>query len=242
MIYHIYDKAKMATVPMDDTENRWFDFNDFYGFNGAKNDDIIVKELVNSDDFLRLILRKFNPNKNFISHCFYFEKPTDAKSDLTNFIVTDAALNQFPTLSDRVKIAKNAIDFCARTKILNTTRPIVTFLNHSGHFNIKNPTVCDSHLLVTECERTFGDLADFSDFQLDCCMNPDARKTKGIAQSRNTDIIIPNDINEGNSIVKSFLLNGWLGCGYLAGLDIRVVLNSRANLGDNAAAIAKISK
>ena len=242
MIYHIYDKTKLATVPADDVENRWFDFNDFYGFNGATNDDILVKELINSDDFLRLVLRKFNPNKNFVSHCFYFEKPADAKSDLTNFIVTDAALNQFPTLSDRVKIAKNAIDFCMRTKILDTTRPIVTFLNHSGHFNIKNPTACDSHLLVTECERTFGDLADFSDFQLDCCLSPDARKTKGIAQSRNTDIIIPNDINEGNSIVKSFLLNGWTGCGYLAGLDIRVVLNSRANLGDNAIAIAKILK
>ena len=242
MIYHIYDKTKLATVPADDAENRWFDFNDFYEFDGATNDDIIVKELINSDDFLRLILRKFNPNKNFISHCFYFEKPENIKSDLTNFIVTDAALNQFPNLSDRVKIAKNAIDFCARTNILNTTHPIVTFLNHSGHFSIKNPTACDSHLLVTECKRTFGDLADFSDFQLDCCLSPDARKTKGIAQSRNTDIIIPNDINEGNSIVKSFLLNGWLGCGYLAGLEIRVVLNSRANLGDNAIAVAKISK
>ncbi len=242
MIYHIYDKEKLTNVPANDAENCWFDFNDFYKFDGATNDDIVVKELINSDDFLRLILRKFNPDKKFISHCFYFEKPETAPAHLSNFIVTDAALNQFPDLPTRIQIAKNAIDFCARTNILGTIRPIVTFLNHSGHFNIKNPTACDSHLLVTECSRLYSNLADFSDFQLDCCLSQNARNTKSISQSRNTDIIVANDINEGNSIVKSFLLNGWAGYGYLAGLSIRVVMNSRANLGDNVHAIAKILK
>lgn len=239
MIYHIYDKEKLTTVPANDNENQWFDFNDFYGFDGVNSNDIIVKELINSDDFLRLVLRKFNSGKSFLSHCFYFEKQN---SEIPNFIVTDAALNQFPDLSARVKITQNAIEFCARTKILNTTRPLVTFLNHSGHFNIKNPTARDSHLLVTECARTMGDLADFSDYQLDCCLDPAARQTKGIPIDRNTDIIVVNDINEGNSIVKSFLLNGWTGCGYLTGLNMRIVLNSRANLDDNDTAIAKILK
>ena len=242
MIYHIFDKTKLTSVPANDAENSWFDFNDFYAFDGATADDIIVKELINSDDFLRMILRKFNPNKNFLSHCFYFEKPNGAADYLTDFIVTDAALNQFPDLPNRVKIAQNAVNFCTRTKILKTPCPLVTFLNHSGHFNIKNPTACDSHLLVTECTRLFGDVADFSDYQLDCCLDPNARKIKGISQSRNTDIIVVNDINEGNSIVKSFLLNGWTGCGYLAGLDIKIVMNSRANLADNPVAIAKIAK
>lgn len=242
MIYHIFDKTKLTNVPANDAENQWFDFNDFFTFDGVGADDIIVKELINSDDFLRLILKKFNPSKNFLSHCFYFEKLQGIHSELTNFIVTDAALNQFPTLADRVKITQNAVNFCIKTNILETSRPLVTFLNHSGHFNIKNPTACDSHLLVTECNRVMGNLADFSDYQLDCCLSSSARKTKGIAYNRNSDIIVVNDINEGNSIVKSFLLNGWLGCGYLTGLDIRVVLNSRANLGDNACAIAKIQK
>lgn len=240
MIYHIYDKEKLTSVPANDNENQWFDFNDFYAFDGANDNDIIVKELINSDDFLRLILRKFNSNKSFLSHCFYLKKPKNANSDLTDFIVTDAALNQFPTLPERVKIAQNAIGFCTRTKIITPDRPLVTFLNHSGHFNIKNPTARDSHLLVTECTRTMGDIADFSDYQLDCCLSPDARRTKSIQSDRNTDIIVVNDINEGNSIVKSFLLNGWVGCGYLTGLNMRIILNSRANLGDNATAIANI--
>lgn len=245
MIYHIFDKTKLTNIPANDNENKWFDFNDFYNQDGITNDDIIVKELVNSDDFLRLMLRKFNSNKSFLSHCFYFEKPKNANSELSNFIVTDAALNQFPTLPERVKITENAINFCNKTNILgnaNSQHPIVTFLNHSGHFNIKNPTACNSHLLVTECNRLMQGKADFSDFQLDCCLSPAARQTKGILQPRNTDIIVVNDINEGNSIVKSFLLNGWLGCGYLVGLDIRIVMNSRANLGDNARGIAKLGK
>lgn len=242
MIYHIYDKTKMSNIPSNDAENQWFDFNDFYAFDGVKPDDILVKELINSDDFLRLMLKKFNPNKQFLSHCFYFQKPKGAAEFLSDFIVTDAALNQFPTLPERVQITKNAIDFCFKTQIFGDIRPLVTFLNHSGHFNIKNPTACDSHLLVTECTRLMSNMADFSDYQMDCCLSSDARNTKKIAQNRNTNIIVVNDINEGNSIVKSFLLNGWQGFGYLVGLDLRVVMNSRANLQDNADAIDKIIK
>ena len=242
MIYHIYDKSKLQSVPVDNAANQWIDFNDSYALDGVCENDILVKELINSDDFLRLILRKLNPNKKFLSHCFYFIKPNIESNTLTDFIVTDAALNQFPTLPERVKIAKNALDFCVKTQIFGNVRPLVTFLNHSGHFNIKNPTACNSHLLVTECERNFGNIADFSDYQLDCCLSQHARDIKKIAQNRNTNIIVANDINEGNSIVKSFLLNGWIGYGYLVGLDIRIVMNSRANLTDNVAAIAKIMK
>ena len=243
MIYHIYDKTKLQNVPDGDTTNQWFDFNDFYAFDGVANDDILVKELINSDDFLRLILKKFNSQKCFLSHCFYFEKPNNMPESLSSFIITDAALNQFPSLSERVLITKNALDFCDKTKILgNVARPLVTFLNHSGHFNIKNPTACDTCLLVSECERLMSDRADFSDYQLDCCLSQKARDIKQIAQNRNSNIIVVNDINEGNSIVKSFLLNGWMGCGYLAGLDLKIIVNSRANLQDNLDAIAKITK
>ena len=242
MIFHIYDRTKLTDVPATDAENQWMDFNDLLTAPNITRDDIIVKELINSDDFLRTILRRFNPDKRFLSHCFYFEKPDNAPQYLSNFIVTDAALNQFPDLPTRVKITKNALDFCARTNILNTTRPIVTFLNHSGHFNIKNPTACASHLLVTQCAQSFGNMADFSDFQMDCCMSQSARDIKKIPQSRNSDIIVANDINEGNSIVKSFLLNGWTGYGFLCGLDMRIIMNSRANLSSNMAALEKIIK
>ena len=242
MIYHIFDKTKLTNVPVDDAQNKWFDFNDFYAFDGVANDDILVKELVNSDDFLRLILKKLNSQKHLLSHCFYFEKPKGVPAELSDFIITDAALNQFPSLAERVQITKNALDFCAKTNIFGDTRPLVTFLNHSGHFNIKNPTACDSHLLVTECERIMSNVADFSDYQMDCCLSQNARDIKQINQKRNTNIIVANDINEGNSIVKSFLLNGWVGYGYLTGLDMRIVMNSRANLQDNSGAIAKIEK
>lgn len=242
MIYHVFDKTKMQIVPENDSNNIWIDFCELLNFDGVQSTDIIVKELINSDDFLRTILKKFNPNKKFLSHCFYFEKTRDSGHGLSKFILTDGALNQFPDLPTRTKITKNAIDFCANTGIVGAHRPIITFLNHSGHFNIKNPTACDSLLLTTECTRLFGDVADFSNFQLDCCLSQSARDIKKVGQNRDTDIIVVNDINEGNSIVKSFLLNGWTGCGYLTGLDIRIVMNSRSNLIDNTTAVQKITK
>ena len=239
MIYHIYDKTKLTDVPASNAENQWIDFNDLLVACDITRDDIIVKELINSDDFLRTILRRFNPDKRFLSHCFSLTPPRNASRDMSGFIVTDAALNQFPDLPTRVKITKNALDFCARSNFV-AARPIVTFLNHSGHFNIKNPTACTSHLLTTECARLFGNTADFSAFQLDCCLSQSARDIKKIAQNRNSDIIVANDINEGNSIVKSFLLNGWTGHGFLCGLDMRIVMNSRANLHANGDTIEKI--
>lgn len=248
MIYHIYDKNKLLNVPCNDDKNCWVDFRDFYNLKGVTNDDILVKELVNSDDFLRMILSTVNYNKSFLSHCFYMKNPNiqqNEKNAVSGFVVTDAALNQFPNLNERIKITKNAIDFCVKNKFFNNEqngRLLVTFLNHSGHFNIKNPTACDSHLLVTECNRTMSDIADFSDYQLDCCFMQSARDTKGVSVNRNSNIIVANDINEGNSIVKSFLVNGWRGYGFLTGLDMCVIMNSRANLCDNQAAINKIKK
>ena len=184
--------------------------------------DILVKGLVNSDDFLRLVLKYHNKDKHFLSHVFVLSK------DSESFMITDAVLNQFPTLEQRLNIAINAYDFASSYNVENKNLSI-GFLNHSGHFNIKNKTACESELL-SEAFNQYKPLVIAQTGQLDILLSKDSRRIKGIADYGSANIIVVNDINEGNSLVKAYMLNGWNCMGYVLGADIPIILNSRSNL------------
>lgn len=180
--------------------------------------DCVIKENVPSDEFLRFVLKYFNPKKNFISHIFLMQ------SDTLNFTISDCALNQYPDLLQRVKIADNALLFY---KFYFNDNPIINFMSHSGHFNIKNKTATESFLLKTHFNEKGYEAYDY---QLDTALSSSNRSKKGLPESNNANIIIANDINEGNSIVKSFMLTGnFKVCGFLIGTDIPVILNSRSH-------------
>lgn len=212
-------------------------------------DDIIVKGLVQSDDYLRTIIKHHCPKdnngkRNFLSHVFVMTGETIYNKH--TFILTDAVLNQFPTLEQKIDITKKAIDFFntfviprKQEKLSNVLDyvPRVCFLNHSGHFNLKNKTSCDTMLLVNECER-LGLKGKFYASQLDFALSKLSQNIKGAGDTLGlADIIVVNDINEGNSIMKSFFLNGWKCYGYVLGADKPIVLNSRANLHQNIEAV-----
>lgn len=180
--------------------------------------DCVIKEDVPSDEFLRFVLKYLNPKKNFISHLFLMQ------SEMLKFTISDCALNQYPDLLQRVKIADNALLFY---KFYFNDNPIINFMSHSGHFNIKNKTATESFLLKTHFNEKGYEAYDY---QLDTALSSSNRSKKGLPESNNANIIIANDINEGNSIVKSFMLTGnFKVCGFLIGTDIPVILNSRSH-------------
>lgn len=216
--------------------------------------DIIVKGLVQSDDYLRTIIKHHCPKdihtgkRNFLSHVFVMKGETIYGKH--TFILTDAVLNQFPTLEQKIDITKQALSFFntfvlprkekeLKDKLIDVKNyiPRICFLNHSGHFNLKNKTSCDTLLLVNECER-LGLKGKFYASQLDFALSTLSQSIKGAGDTLGlADIIVVNDINEGNSIMKSFLLNGWKCYGYVLGANRNVVLNSRSNLHQNIEAV-----
>lgn len=218
--------------------------------------DIIVKGLIQSDDFLRTIIHNHCPKdaktgkRPFLSHVFVLKGKTAESDTEQTFVLTDAVLNQFPTLEQKIDITKQALSFFntfvlprkekeLQDKLINVSNyiPRICFLNHSGHFNLKNKTSCDTLLLVNECER-LGLKGKFYASQLDFALSKVSQNIKGAGDTLGlADIIVVNDINEGNSIMKSFLLNGWKCYGYVLGADRSVVLNSRSNLNQNLEAV-----
>lgn len=223
MIYCLYDKLKYDNFTTDVSEIKVIDYMEYSNDVNAiadKSNQILIKGMINSDDFLRIILKYHNSKKNFLSHIFILNK------NKKTFIVSDAVLNQFPTIEQRLVIAKNAINFCKSHGIFD--KICVSFLNHSSHFNIKNKTANESYLLKMALEKEYSDI-DVITGQLDVALSKKSRKIKGI-KGKSANIVIANDINEGNSIVKSFMLNGWKCYGYLLGADVDIILNSRSEL------------
>ena len=164
-------------------------------------------------------------------------KPKD--NTLPEFCVSDCVLNQYPDLNTRVKITDNAIAFYQKYMSIDDSTYYcnVNFLSHSGHFNIKNKTACEALLLKEHYKDTPRVVA--TDFQLDAALDCYAQKMKNPdLEPLCADVIIANDINEGNSIMKSFLLNRQYEIyGYVLGADTHIILNSRSNLIDNTGAI-----
>lgn len=206
-----------------------------YTFN--PDTDILVKGFIQSDKFLKFILKYFNTKKNFLSHVFYFESKDITSKVPYKFMVTDCVLNQYPDLPTRIKIADNAIEF-ERHFSEGHVGVNVNFLSHSGHFNIKNKTACEAKLLTEHYKDAYRVKA--TDFQLDAALDYDLQKAKNANSEDITvaNIIVTNDINEGNSIMKAFLLSRLYNIyGYVLGADCKIVLNSRSNLSDNEGAI-----
>lgn len=218
-------------------------------YNGTTDEDtIIVKGYCQSDEFLRTIIKYHNPKdangkRRFMSHCFVITGGNLPDNTQHTFIVTDAVLNQFPTLEQKIDITRQAIDFFHNHIAKDENHiPNVCFLNYSGHFNIKNPTACNCLLLQHACEQ-LKLKAKFFSSQLDFALSHTTQEIKGNGNTPGlADIIIVNDINEGNSIMKSFLLNGWKCFGYVLGLKETIILNSRSNIHQNLEAIDFISK
>lgn len=213
----------------------------------ATPDTIIAKGYCQSDEFLRTIIKYHNKKdangkRKFMSHCFVITGKKMADGLDHTFIITDAVLNQFPTLEQKIDITKQAVDFFHKQiKHDENSVPNVCFLNYSGHFNIKNKTACDCVLLQHACEQ-LKMKAKFFSSQLDFALSHESQEIKSNSDIPGlADIIVVNDINEGNSIVKSFLLNGWKCYGYILGLDEIVILNSRFNINQNLEAIDFIS-
>lgn len=225
MIYHLIDVLKYSVTEHETNGHAWVDFRKYE----PNNTTALVKDMIDSDNFLRAVIKWHNPSKHRLFHVFYI---TNKKK---SFFLTDAVLNMFPGTDERLNFSLQVADWCLNHGYA-TTDDIVWFLNHSGHFNPKNPTSVESESLVKLYQVSGKTKCACG--QLDTALSVEARQIKNNCNNpRDAKIVVVNDINEGNSIVKSFMLNGWQCYGFLIGPDVPVVVNSRFNLCMNDATL-----
>jgi phosphate acetyltransferase len=185
---------------------------------GSLHTDELMAEVVSKGTGIRTARR--------ISHVFIMDVPTYPKP----LFVTDAAVNIFPTLEDKVDIVQNAIDLA---RVLRIATPKVAILSAVETITSKIPSTIEAAALCKMAERgqITGAVLD-GPLALDNAVSREAAAMKHITSpvAGDADILLVPDLEAGNMLAKelTFLANAD-AAGIVLGARVPIILTSRAD-------------
>ena len=161
-----------------------------------------------------------------ISHCFVMDVPALDRV----VIISDAAVNIFPTLDEKMHIVQNAIDLA---HALGNPQPKVAILSATESVNPKIASTLDAAALCKMADRgqITGGLLD-GPLALDNAVDLNAAKIKMIESpvAGRADILITPDLEAGNMLAKSLsFMADADAAGIVLGARVPIVLTSRAD-------------
>jgi phosphate acetyltransferase len=185
---------------------------------GSLHTDELMSAVVNSKTGLRTGRR--------ISHAFIMDVPS-LKQPL---IVTDGAINIFPTLKDKIDILQNAIDFA---HALGNPEPKVAILSAMETVNPDVPSTIEAAALCKMAERgqITGAILD-GPLALDNAIDLAAAQIKKIHSpvAGMADILLVPDLEAGNMLAKSLTFMADAdAAGIVLGARVPIILTSRAD-------------
>jgi phosphate acetyltransferase len=185
---------------------------------GSLHTDELLGAVVARDTGLRTARR--------ISHCFIMDVPTLEQA----LIITDAAVNIFPTLEDKVHIIQNAIDLA---HALGKPQPKVAILSAMETVNSKVQSTIEAAALCKMADRgqITGGILD-GPLALDNAINVTAARIKKIESpvAGQADILVVPDLEAGNMLAKSLsFLADADAAGIVLGARVPIILTSRAD-------------
>lgn len=162
-----------------------------------------------------------------VSHCFVMDVPTLDRV----VIISDAAINLFPTLEEKVDIVQNAIELA---HALGNPQPKVAILSATESVNPKIPSTIEAAALCKMAERgqITGGLLD-GPLALDNAVNLNAALVKKIDSpvAGRADILITPDLEAGNMLAKSLsFMADADAAGIVLGARVPIILTSRADI------------
>jgi phosphate acetyltransferase len=185
---------------------------------GSLHTDELLAEVVNKETGIRTARR--------ISHVFIMDVPTYAKP----LFITDAAVNIFPTLEEKVDIVQNAIDLAHALRI---EQPKVAILSAVETITSKLPSTIDAAALCKMAERgqITGALLD-GPLAFDNAISSAAAAIKHLTSpvAGDADILLVPDLEAGNMLAKelTFLADAD-AAGIVLGARVPIILTSRAD-------------
>ncbi len=190
--------------------------------------ELLMKGSLHTDELMSAVVRKETGlrTQRRISHCFIMDVPTYPKP----LIITDAAINIYPTLEDKVDIVQNAINL---VRALGLEQPRVAILSAVETVNPKIQGTLDAAALCKMADRgqITGGLLD-GPLALDNAISKTAARIKGIVSpvAGQADILMVPDLEAGNMLYKnlSFLADAD-GAGIVLGARVPIILTSRAD-------------
>jgi phosphate acetyltransferase len=190
--------------------------------------DLLMKGSLHTDELMGAVVARETGLRTArrISHCFVMDVPTLEQA----LIITDAAVNIFPTLEDKVHIVQNAIDFA---HALGISKPKVAILSAMETVNPKVQSTVEAGALCKMADRgqITGGVLD-GPLALDNAINLTAAKIKKIDSpvAGQADILVVPDLEAGNMLAKSLsFLADADSAGIVLGARAPIILTSRAD-------------
>ena len=189
--------------------------------------EILMKGSLHTDELLHAVLcRPALRTGRRMSHVFRFDVPMYPKP----LMVTDAALNIRPSLTEKVDIISNAIELA---HILGIEQPKLAILSAVETVNPDIPSTLDAAALCKMADRgqIKGGVLD-GPLAFDNAISLQAARIKNIASpvAGDADILVCPDLESGNMLAKQLeYLAGATGSGLVLGARVPIALTSRAD-------------
>jgi phosphate acetyltransferase len=185
---------------------------------GSLHTDEMMHEVMRTDTGLRTARR--------ISHVYLMEVASYPKM----LMITDAAINIYPSLDDKLHIVQNAIDLALA---LGVAVPKVAILSAVETVDAKILSTIDAAALCKMADRgqITGAILD-GPLAFDTAINLEAAQVKGLisAVAGSADILVVPDLESGNMLAKQleYLANA-KAAGIVLGARVPIILTSRSD-------------
>jgi phosphate acetyltransferase len=190
--------------------------------------EMLMKGSLHTDELMGAVVKSATGLRTGrrISHAFIMDVPSLDRV----IIVTDAAINIFPTLTDKMHITQNAIDLSTD---LGYPQPKVAILSAMETVNPNVPSTVEAAALCKMADRKqiTGGILD-GPLALDNAIDLTAAQIKKIDSpvAGMADILVVPDLEAGNMLAKSLsFLADADAAGIVLGARVPIILTSRAD-------------
>ncbi|HEV3019122.1 MAG TPA: bifunctional enoyl-CoA hydratase/phosphate acetyltransferase [Burkholderiaceae bacterium] len=185
---------------------------------GSLHTDVLMHEVTKADTGLRGARR--------LSHVYVMDVPSYSKL----LLITDAAINIYPSLEEKVDIVQNAIDLA---HVLGIEQPKVAILSAVETVTPKISSTIEAAALCKMAERgqIQGGILD-GPLAFDNAVSIRAARIKHIVSpvAGHADILVVPDLESGNMLAKQLeYLADAEAAGVVLGARVPIVLTSRAD-------------
>jgi phosphotransacetylase/acyl dehydratase len=188
----------------------------------------LMKGSLHTDELLRAVVPSATGLRTSrrLSHVFVMDVPSYPRM----LLITDAAVNIFPKLEEKIDIVQNAIDLA---HVLGIEQPKVAIVSAVETVTSKIESTIEAAALCKMAERgqITGGVLD-GPLAFDNAISAQAAQTKKIRSpvAGNADILLVPDLEAGNMLAKQLsYLAGAEGAGIVLGARVPIVLTSRAD-------------
>jgi len=188
----------------------------------------LMKGSLHTDELMAAVVRRETGLRTArrVSHCFVMDVPGRDEG----LIITDAAVNIFPTLEEKADILQNAIDLA---HALGIAAPRVAILSALETIYPKIASTLEAAALCKMADRgqITGAVVD-GPMAFDLAVSQDAARTKGFVSpvAGQADILVVPDLEAGNMLAKQleYLAEAQVA-GIVLGARVPIMLTSRAD-------------